>query len=56
MFEQSKPHEVFLSSEENEENILEKAFILKERMPNCDIYLDTCFTTDAFGNPEKPIF
>ena len=48
--------EVFISSEENEENILEKAFILKELMPNCDIYLDTCFTTDAFGNPEKPIF
>ncbi len=48
--------EVFISSEENEENILEKAFILKGRMPNCNIYLDTCFTTDAFGNPEKPIF
>jgi len=48
--------EVFLSSEENEENLLEKAFALKERMPNCNIYLDTCFTTDDFGNSEKPIF
>ncbi len=48
--------EVFLSSEENEENLLEKAFALKERMPNCNIYLDTCFTTDDFGRPEKPIF
>ena len=48
--------EVFLSSEENEENLLEKAFALKERMPNCNIYLDTCFTTDDFGNPEKSIF
>src|SRR5690606_4334504 len=48
--------EVFLSCEDNEENILNKAYKLKERMPNCDIYLDTCFTTDSFGNPEKPIF
>jgi hypothetical protein len=48
--------EVFLSSQENEQNILENAYILKERMPNCNMYLDTCFTTDAFGNPEKPIF
>jgi hypothetical protein len=43
--------EVFLDSEENEENILENAFILKERMPNCNIYLDT---SDSIG--EKPIF
>jgi hypothetical protein len=43
--------EVFLDSEENEENILEKAFALKERMPNCDIYLDT---SDSYN--EKPIF
>ncbi|MEH6765322.1 MAG: hypothetical protein V7655_12535 [Aequorivita antarctica] len=48
--------EVFLSSENEEENIEEKAFILKEHLPNCNIYLDTCFTTDVFGNPEKPIF
>jgi hypothetical protein len=48
--------EVFLDSTENEENILEKAFILKERMPNCDIYLDTSDTIDAFGIKEKPIF
>lgn len=47
---------VFVSSEENEENIDEKAFLLKERMPKCDIYLDTYYLTDAFGNPEKPIF
>ena len=43
--------EVFLDSEENEENILEKAFILKQRMPNCDIYLNTSDTHN-----EKPIF
>ncbi len=56
LLENQSLKEVFLDSEENEKNILEKAFILKERMPNCNIYLDTCFTTDAFGNPEKPIF
>lgn len=48
--------EVFIDSEENEENILEKAFILKERMPNCNIYLDTCFATNILGNPIAPIF
>jgi hypothetical protein len=48
--------EVFLDSEENEENILDKAFILKQRMPNCNIYLDTCFTTNILGNPIDPIF
>ena len=48
--------EVFLDSEENEENILDKAFILKERMPNCNIYLDTCFSTENNGTPTKPIF
>lgn len=49
-------NEVFISSEVKEENIDEKAFVLKERMPNCNVYLDTCFTMDNFGNPEKPIF
>ncbi|MGV8946364.1 MAG: hypothetical protein ACOH1N_08050 [Lutibacter sp.] len=48
--------EVFLSSDDIEKNIEEKGFVLKERMPNCDIYLDTSFTTDVFGNPIKPIF
>jgi len=48
--------EVFLSSEKPEVNIEEKALILKQRMPNCDIYLDCTETTDVFGNPEKPIF
>ena len=48
--------EVFLDSEENETDLEEKAFILKERMPNCNIYLDCSFTTDSFGNIEKPIF
>jgi hypothetical protein len=48
--------EVFISSEENEVNVDDKAIILKQRMPNCNIYLDANFTTDAFGNPEKPIF
>lgn len=48
--------EVFLDSEENENNLEEKAFILKERMPNCNIYLDCSDSIDAFGNQEKPIF
>ena len=48
--------EVFLDSEDEEKNLEEKAFILKERMPNCDIYLDCSDSTDVFGNQEKPIF
>lgn len=48
--------EVFISSEDNEENIEEKAYVLKERMPNCNVYLDTSFKTDVFDNPIKPIF
>ncbi len=47
--------EVFISSEDSED-IVEKAFVLKERMPNCNVYLDTSFKTDVFGNPIKPIF
>jgi hypothetical protein len=47
--------EIFIDSEEGEENILEKGFILKERMPNCNIYLDTCFATNILGNPIDPI-
>lgn len=47
---------LFLDSEENEMNIVEKAIILKERMPNCNIYLDTSFTTDVHGNEINPIF
>ncbi|TDP03197.1 hypothetical protein [Flavobacterium sp. 245] len=48
--------EVFLSSGETEENITEKGFILKERMPKCDFYLNTSFTTTVFDHPIKPIF
>lgn len=48
--------EIFIDSEEDEENIEEKAFILKERMPNCNVYLDCSSSTDVFGNPENPIF
>ncbi len=48
--------EVFISSDTTDIYIEEMAFILKERMPGCDIYLDTCFTTDVFDNPIKPIF
>ena len=50
--------EVFLDSNANdtEENILEKAYVLKERMPNCNVYLDCSNSIDVFGNPEKPIF
>lgn len=48
--------EVFLDSEENDQHIIEKAFTLKERMPNCNIYLDTCFTTENDGSTIAPIF
>jgi hypothetical protein len=48
--------EVFLSSEEDEQDIDEKALALKERMPDCNIYLDTCFTTEINGSPIKPIW
>ena len=48
--------EVFVSSEEIEDNLEEKAFSLKERMPNCNIYLNCSYSTDFFGNLEKPIF
>jgi hypothetical protein len=51
--------EIFLDSDENEDNedsILEKAFILKQRMPKCNIYLNCSHTIDAFGMIEKPIF
>ncbi|PHR12778.1 MAG: hypothetical protein COA40_07825 [Aequorivita sp.] len=50
--------EVFLDSEENEteEEILEMGFILKERMPNCNIYLDVSHTEYTSGYPEKPIY
>lgn len=48
--------EVFISSEEVEDNLEEKAFILKERMPYCNIYLNCSYSTDVFGNIEKPIF
>lgn len=48
--------EIFLSSEKDEINIEDKAFLLKERLPNCNIYLDTSFIMDVFGNPIEPIF
>lgn len=50
--------EVFLDSndDDTEESILEKAYVLKDRMPNCNIYLDCSNSTDVFGNSEKPIF
>lgn len=48
--------EVFVSSDETEENILDKGFLLKERMPKCNVYLNVSFSTDVFDNPEKPIF
>ncbi len=48
--------QVFLSSQDDEVDVEGKAILLKERMPNCDIYLDASHTVDVFGNPEKPIF
>jgi hypothetical protein len=51
-------NEVFLDSndDDTEENLLEKAYVLKERMPNCNVYLNCSNSTDVFGNSEKPIF
>lgn len=46
----------FVSSIYNEENLLKKAFVLKERMPNYNIYLDTCFTIGVDGRAISPIF
>jgi hypothetical protein len=48
--------EVFLSSAPGDGDVEEKGFYLKEQMPGCNIYLDTSFTTDVFGNPIAPIF
>ena len=51
--------EVFLDSLEDidtEESILENAYVLKQRMPNCNIYLDCSSAIDGFNNLEKPIF
>lgn len=48
--------EVFLSSSADDGDLLEKGFMLKERMPNCAIYLDTSFTTNVFDHPVQPIF
>jgi hypothetical protein len=47
---------VFLDSEEDEKNMEGKVYILKERMPNCNIYLDCSDANDVFGKPEKPVF
>lgn len=48
--------QVFVSADEEADNITEIGFILKERMPNCDFYLNTSFTTTVFDSPIKPIF
>ena len=49
--------EVFLdSNNESEENILEMAYELKQRMPKCNVYLDCSESNYAFGVKEKPIF
>jgi hypothetical protein len=54
----NNPHlkEVFLSSAPGDGNVEEKGFYLKERMPACNIYLDTSFANDVFGHPIAPIF
>ncbi|PQJ74619.1 hypothetical protein [Polaribacter gangjinensis] len=48
--------EVFLDSEEDEKSLLEKGFLLKERMPNCAIYVNCSSSDDTFGSKVKPIF
>jgi hypothetical protein len=50
--------EVFLDSndDDTDENILENGYLLKQRMPNCNIYLDCSSVIDTFNNLEKPIF
>jgi len=47
---------IFIDSDESEEEIEEKASILKLMVPDCKIYLNCSHSTDVFGNPEKPIF
>lgn len=51
-----KLKEVFLSSAPDDGNVEEKGFYLKERMPDCNVYIDTSFVTDVFGNTISPIF
>jgi len=48
--------EVFLDTEDDEKSLLEKGFMLKERMPNCAIYVNSSSSDDAFGGKIKPIF
>jgi hypothetical protein len=48
--------EVFLDATDDEKNILEKGFLLKERMPNCAIYLNCSSSINVFGVSEKPIY
>lgn len=48
--------EIFIDSDENEDEVSAKAAILKIKVPNCKIYLNCSHSTDVFDKPEKPIF
>ncbi len=46
--------EVFFSSAPDDGDVEEKALILKEKMPGCNFYMDTSFTTDVFKIQSPP--
>lgn len=48
--------EVFIDSDESEDEVSAKAAILKIKVPHCKIYLNCSHSTDIFDKPEKPIF
>lgn len=48
--------EIFIDSDENEDEISVKANILKSKIPNCRVYLNCSNPTDVFDIPNKPIF
>ncbi|MCX8531897.1 hypothetical protein [Chryseobacterium luquanense] len=48
--------EIFIDSDENEDEVSAKAAILKIKVPDCKIYLNCSHSTDFFDKPEKPIF
>ncbi|MCX8524305.1 leucine-rich repeat domain-containing protein [Chryseobacterium formosus] len=48
--------EIFIDSDENEDEISAKENILKSRIPNCKVYLNCSNPSDVFDVPNKPIY
>lgn len=48
--------EIFIDSDENEDEVSERARILKSKISNCKVYLNCSDPTDVFDVPTKPIF